>query len=382
MDNFLNDVLIEAAKDGNLLVLKTAIDKGADINAKDKNGWTALMWASKNGHSEVVEFLKEKGARLSEMSVEPIVEHKNPEGKPNPNWKIVFGRMGQGLMVMNADGTGLTTLLNWGEMPNVSPDGTKIVFTSSIGFSKQPLPDDEAMYYLNQIDSGYNTTRLPGWILFGGGYAYIKSSPDIYLIDIKENSIKELVSSDERGASFPKFSPDGREIAFKWTQDGKGQIWIVNIDGTNLKQLTFGESVDYFNWRFDGKIIFSDKNDKLFIIDSDGKNLQRLTIFEDDEYEPIWSKVGENIAFLKGKDLYIMNADSGKKQRLTEIQGWIGGWSPDNQWIIFSSRKTGTNGADIFIIRKDGKYETRLTDLFVPNGKIGGDFDPCWLSSI
>lgn len=58
----LNEVLIEAAKDGNMLVLKAALEKGADINAKDKNGWTALMWASKNGHTEVVEFLKERGA--------------------------------------------------------------------------------------------------------------------------------------------------------------------------------------------------------------------------------------------------------------------------------------------------------------------------------
>ncbi|MEO0166844.1 MAG: ankyrin repeat domain-containing protein [candidate division WOR-3 bacterium] len=63
----LNGVLIQAAKDGNMFVLKAAIEKGADINAKDKYGWTALMWASINGHTETVEYLKEKGADTREI---------------------------------------------------------------------------------------------------------------------------------------------------------------------------------------------------------------------------------------------------------------------------------------------------------------------------
>jgi tetratricopeptide (TPR) repeat protein len=62
----LNEVLIEAAKDGNMLVLKTALEKGADINAKDNSGMTALMYAEQRGYTEIVNFLKEKGAISSE----------------------------------------------------------------------------------------------------------------------------------------------------------------------------------------------------------------------------------------------------------------------------------------------------------------------------
>ena len=73
----LNEVLIEAAKDGNMIVLKAALDKGADINARDENGWTALMWAKKNGHSEIVEYLKRRGA--IEKEVPKIKEEDVPK---------------------------------------------------------------------------------------------------------------------------------------------------------------------------------------------------------------------------------------------------------------------------------------------------------------
>lgn len=68
----LNEVLIQAAKDGNMLVLKAALDKGADINAKDENGKTALMYAEENGHIEIVDFLKEKEGIEYEISLHPV----------------------------------------------------------------------------------------------------------------------------------------------------------------------------------------------------------------------------------------------------------------------------------------------------------------------
>ena len=44
--------------------VKELINKGADIEAKNRSGWTSLMCASYNGHSEVVKVLLEKGADI------------------------------------------------------------------------------------------------------------------------------------------------------------------------------------------------------------------------------------------------------------------------------------------------------------------------------
>lgn len=60
-----NQVLIEAAKQGELEKVKSLLDGGADINGKDKNGFTALMWASSKGHLEIVKLLLDKGADIN-----------------------------------------------------------------------------------------------------------------------------------------------------------------------------------------------------------------------------------------------------------------------------------------------------------------------------
>ena len=55
-----NAQLIQAAKDGNLLAVKTALSEGAAPNAKDEGGVPALVWAANNGRTEVVKLLLEK----------------------------------------------------------------------------------------------------------------------------------------------------------------------------------------------------------------------------------------------------------------------------------------------------------------------------------
>jgi ankyrin repeat protein len=52
-----------ACQEGHLDIVKLLIEKGADVKAKDNSGSTALMIASKNGHTQIVEFLKAHGAK-------------------------------------------------------------------------------------------------------------------------------------------------------------------------------------------------------------------------------------------------------------------------------------------------------------------------------
>ncbi len=73
----LNEALLDGASEGDLEKVTTALDKGADVNARDKSGWTALILAAYYGYFRVVEFLVSKGAD---------VNAQNNDGDTALNW--------------------------------------------------------------------------------------------------------------------------------------------------------------------------------------------------------------------------------------------------------------------------------------------------------
>ena len=52
-----------AAKNGNLVMVKYFLDKGADPNKAGAAWATPLAWAERRGHDEIVELLRKKGAK-------------------------------------------------------------------------------------------------------------------------------------------------------------------------------------------------------------------------------------------------------------------------------------------------------------------------------
>ena len=61
----VESTLIQAAKKGNVELVKSALDNGANVNAKDADGWTALHQSALYGPKEVVELLIAKGADIN-----------------------------------------------------------------------------------------------------------------------------------------------------------------------------------------------------------------------------------------------------------------------------------------------------------------------------
>ena len=57
--------LIEAASKGDIDTVRTLLAKGADVNAEDNDGNTALMASAKNGHTNIVQVLLKQGADVN-----------------------------------------------------------------------------------------------------------------------------------------------------------------------------------------------------------------------------------------------------------------------------------------------------------------------------
>ena len=125
-----------------------------------------------------------------------------------------------------------------------------------------------------------------------------------------------------------RWSPDGKKIAFASSfrdvngHDLKGEIYVMNADGTNITRLTNNIDFDRSpSWSPDGeKIAFTsdrDGNTEIYVMNAaDGTNTTRLTYISAIDDEPSWSPDGEKIAFVSLRDqisteIYVMNAADG-----------------------------------------------------------------------
>ena len=65
LDSLVQKTLYKAVSNGYVNSVKVLLDKGADVNAKNNDGWTALMCASEKGYAKIVSMLLKNGADVN-----------------------------------------------------------------------------------------------------------------------------------------------------------------------------------------------------------------------------------------------------------------------------------------------------------------------------
>ena len=176
----------------------------------------------------------------------------------------------------------------------------------------------------------------------------------------------------------PVWSPDGQKIEFLFGfGDNRGEIWVINRDGSGLVSLGSGEVLYNGVWSPDSQqIIFTtpgyDKKNQIIRVNADGSELTLLKS-EDAYYEsPSWSPNGQKIVFVaspektlgirEDADIYLMNSDGSDPINLTadlEIGAINPMWSPDGQQILFNSVEY-----DDYVVNIDGtNLEASTHDL-------------------
>lgn len=125
----------------------------------------------------------------------------------------------------------------------------------------------------------------------------------------------------------PAWSPDGSQVAFVSNrengQEGGQFIYVMNADGSGVRQLTLENESISPDWSQDGsQITYSDKGD-IYTIKVDGSEQSvNLTNSPSQDEQPVWSPDGSQIAWLSGNDgqwnIFVMNADGSHVLQLTD----------------------------------------------------------------
>jgi Tol biopolymer transport system component len=257
--------------------------------------------------------------------------------------------------------------------PAFSPDGLRLVFTRfDNGYNVGP-----AGLFLLGVSGGttarltpwedQDNVNLPGAAWDGGSDRIVFSSDraeadDLWRIAPDTTDFTRVTTHTSLLQYIePSWSPDGQWIAFEGSQSGGsedgrvGQVYKVRADGSGATLLTDGTDDDRQpNWSPVGnQILFQrrslpDGQWDIYTIHPDGSGLQNVTNTPGvDETDASWSPDGTYIVYstddgsLPAPSIYIIPAVGGSPVRVTSsgtAEDSAPSWSPDGRWIAFESR--------------------------------------------
>ncbi len=205
----------------------------------------------------------------------------------------------------------------------------------------------------------------------------------------------ELIANVGFGNFHPRYSPDGRSIAYvsNKTSDyfGQSALYILRADSASERLITGGIRSS-LSWSPDGKkIVYSKYNPPsvqghlyydLYVYDLDKEEETRLTTGLR-AFNPAWSPDGSTIAFVHGADgsvnLSTIDASGANPKQLTTFskgeQVFTPSWSPDGAWIVAgyaprtqrSIARIKPDGSGFEVLVSDPAYDCRDA-RYTPDG--------------
>ena len=258
---------------------------------------------------------------------------------------------------MDYDGSNQKQFTAYGTITNfpvISPDGTKIAFTT--------FP----------VRRG------------AGGKVVSEGQPQIFVHSLETS--RKLVYYNQ-GASLnaaSDFMPDSRHLLIYSSASGYSQIYLTDLDGGGMKRITHTGTLEVeakVNPKTGSDLVFVSGRGgtpQIYRMSIDGTDVARLTTGEGDAVNPAWSPDGQHIVFAWTRgfepgnfNIFVMDVASREVVQLTHGEGRNEHpcWAPDGVHIIFASRR-GRN-TQIYTMLADGSGLQQLTTQ-------GNNDNPVW----
>lgn len=247
---------------------------------------------------------------------------------------------------MDYDGTNLKQHTNYKNIvmtPAVSPDGTRLAFTTFV--------EGQPKIYVHSLETGRKLT-------FYNQEASLNTTPD--------------------------FLADGKSLVYASSMAGPTQLYQADLDGRNLRRISYSRTIDVdpvVNPKTGSQIAFTSGRSgvpQIYLMDIDGANVRKLSGGEGDAVQAAWDPQGEQIAFSWTRgfepgnyNIFVMNVATQQLVQLTHGAGRNEHpvFSPSGTHIVFDSNRSG--GTQIWTMRADGGQPRRLTTQ-------GKNTEPIW----
>jgi Tol biopolymer transport system component len=239
------------------------------------------------------------------------------------------------------------------------PDTNKIIYSST-------YQDDSACPPKPDYSMGYVWKLYPGY--------------DIFSANVNGSNPVRLTSSPTYDAE-ATYSFDGKKIIYTSLKSGDLELWTMNPDGTNKEQLTdklgydggafYSHDGSKIIWRAyypktekeisDYKYLLSDNSIgpmalQLWVMNADGSNKKQITNNGSANFGPFFFPKDNKIIFssnmhdLKRRDfdLYSVNIDGSGLERITYFDGFDGFpmFSPNGKYLVFASNRNQKDRGD------------------------------------
>jgi Tol biopolymer transport system component/DNA-binding winged helix-turn-helix (wHTH) protein len=287
------------------------------------------------------------GAPIGDVHTLPLTPDFAPKGEPR---RLTFDGAGIGGIAWTADSREIVFSSNrsgwmalWRMPRSGSEKPRRLTAAEGANGSLAISPRANRLVYTQAVPMDSNIWRLD---------LANPASPPIPLI------------ASTRQDYWPRYSPDGKRIAFTSDRSGASDIWLCDADGSNATQLTArGSSSGSPRWSYDGRQIafdsVSSSSYQIFVVASHGGQSRQLT-FDSTNTRPSWSHDGEWIYFASwgtGRDeVWKMPAGGGIATQLSKNGGVNQVESEDGAQVYYNS------GSSLMKAAVDGSGETRLVE--------------------
>jgi TolB protein len=250
------------------------------------------------------------------------------------------------IWAMDWDGnnqTQLTSLKSLSLYPAVSPDGSRVAFTS-----------------------------------------WAKGTPRIMMVDTITRRQVQFYNQEASVNANASFTPDGKHIFYASSASGIEQIYTASVDGQGFRRVSHQDTIQAepkVNPKNPGLLLYvaGQPHPQIYQMSAEGVGVERVTNGSGEATNPSWHPDGQHFAFswtsgiaAGNFNVFVMDIGSRQYVQLTHGEGRNENpvWAPDGRHLVFMSDRSGKY--QIYTMLADGTQLKQLTNQGVNRYPVWG----------